>query len=39
MFVDACAIVSMMAGEDTADSYEAALLEAPSPFTSTLAAW
>ncbi len=28
MFVDACAIVSMMAGEDTADSYEAALLEA-----------
>ncbi|ESW78991.1 type II toxin-antitoxin system VapC family toxin [Mesorhizobium sp. C280B] len=38
MFVDARAIVSMMAGEDTADSYEAALLEAPSPFTSTLAA-
>ncbi|RNJ42729.1 PIN domain-containing protein [Mesorhizobium erdmanii] len=39
MFVDACAIVSMMAGENTADSYEAALLEAPSPVTSTLAAW
>ncbi|UVK49639.1 type II toxin-antitoxin system VapC family toxin (plasmid) [Mesorhizobium sp. AR02] len=39
MFVDACAIVSMMAGEDTADAYEAALLDAASPFTSTLAAW
>ncbi|WP_394890278.1 type II toxin-antitoxin system VapC family toxin [Mesorhizobium sp. AaZ16] len=39
MFVDACAIVSMMAGEDTADAYEAALLEAASPSTSTLAAW
>ncbi|GLS30893.1 Uncharacterized protein, contains PIN domain [Mesorhizobium albiziae] len=39
MFVDACAIVSMMAGEDTADAYEAALVDAVSPFTSTLAAW
>lgn len=39
MFVDACAIVSMMAGEDTADAYEAVLLDAASPFTSTLAAW
>ena len=39
MFVDACAIVSMMAGEDTADAYEAALLSAIAPCTSTLAAW
>lgn len=39
MFVDACAIVAMMAGEDTAEDYEAALLNADSPFTSTLAAW
>lgn len=39
MFVDACAIVAMMAGEDAADGYEAALLNASSPFTSTLAAW
>jgi ribonuclease VapC len=39
MFVDACVIVSMMAGEDTTDSYEAALVDAASPFTSTLAAW
>lgn len=39
MFVDACAIVSIMAGEDTADAYEVALVAAPSPFTSTLAAW
>jgi len=39
MFIDACAIVSMMAGEETADAYEAALLDAEAPFTSTLAAW
>lgn len=39
MLVDACAIVSMMAGESTAESYEAALAAAPSPFTTTLAAW
>ncbi|WP_085044262.1 type II toxin-antitoxin system VapC family toxin [Ensifer aridi] len=39
MFVDACAIVSIMAGEDTAGAYETALLNAPAPFTSTLAAW
>lgn len=39
MFVDACAIVSMMAGEDSAEAYEAALLDARSPFTSILAAW
>ncbi|ATU95171.1 type II toxin-antitoxin system VapC family toxin [Phyllobacterium zundukense] len=39
MFVDACAIVSMMAGEATAAAHEAALLEAITPVTSTLAAW
>ncbi|WP_163267565.1 type II toxin-antitoxin system VapC family toxin [Chelativorans alearense] len=39
MFVDACAIVSLMAGEDTAGAYEAALLDAPAAFTSVLAAW
>ena len=39
MFVDACAIVSMMAGEETAREYEAALLDASNPTTSTLAAW
>lgn len=39
MLVDACAIVSIMAGEDSADAYEVALLNAPAAFTSTLAAW
>lgn len=39
MFVDACAIVSIMAREDTAPAYEAALAEAKSAFTSPLAAW
>nr|CAD6599345.1 PIN domain-containing protein [Rhizobium sp. Khangiran2] len=39
MFVDACAIISLMAGEDTADAYEEALLGAASPFTSALTAW
>jgi ribonuclease VapC len=39
MFVDACAIVSIVAGEDTAPAYEAALAEAGSPFTSPMAAW
>lgn len=39
MFVDVCAIISLMAGEDTADAYEEALLGAASPFTSALAAW
>jgi ribonuclease VapC len=39
MFVDACAIVSMMAGEDTAEAYETALLRDDAPFTSPLAAW
>ncbi|SDP39237.1 type II toxin-antitoxin system VapC family toxin [Phyllobacterium sp. OV277] len=39
MFVDACAIVSIMAGETTAAEYEDALLEATNPITSSLAAW
>lgn len=39
MFIDACAIVSMMAGEETAEAYEEALLSTTSPFTSPLAAW
>lgn len=39
MFVDACAIVSIMAGEETAAEYEASLIEATQPVTSTLAAW
>ncbi len=39
MFIDACAIVSLMAGEETADANEQALATAKSPFTSPLAAW
>ncbi len=39
MFVDACAIVSLMAGEDTAPAYEAALAQAEDAFTSPMAAW
>lgn len=39
MFVDACVIVALMAGEETAEAYESALLTAKSPFTSPLAAW
>lgn len=39
MFVDACAIVSIMAREPTASDYESALLNAQDPFTSPLAAW
>jgi ribonuclease VapC len=39
MFVDACAILSIMAGEDTAPTYEAALTQADSAFTSPMAAW
>ncbi len=39
MFVDACAIVSLIAGEETAEFYEAALGRADDPWTSTLAAW
>lgn len=39
MFVDACAIVSIIAGEDTAPAYEAALAQADPAFTSPMAAW
>jgi ribonuclease VapC len=39
MFVDACVIISLMAGEDTAAAYEAELSRADAPFTSPLAAW
>jgi ribonuclease VapC len=39
MFVDACAIISMFAGEDTSRAYEQALEEAGAPWTSALAAW
>ena len=39
MFIDACAIVSMMAGEHTAREYGEALASASGPWTSALAAW
>lgn len=39
MFIDACAIVSIMAGEDSAALYEKALSEAPGVWTSAFAAW
>lgn len=39
MFVDACAIVSIMAGEPSAATYEKALAKAAGAFTSPLAAW
>ena len=39
MFVDACVIVSIMAGEDTAPAYEAVLARAELAFTSPMAAW
>jgi len=39
MFVDACAIVSLIAGESSAASYADALDRADDPWTSTLAAW
>lgn len=39
MFVDACAIVSIMAGEDSAAAYEEALSRATAAWTSALAAW
>ncbi|MER8855504.1 type II toxin-antitoxin system VapC family toxin [Mesorhizobium australicum] len=39
MFVDACAIISMFAQEDTATAYEHALEAAATPWTSALAAW
>lgn len=39
MFVDACAIISMMAGEPTAAAYQAALETSDARWTSPLAAW
>jgi ribonuclease VapC len=39
MFVDACVIISLMSGEETATAYEAELSQAEAPFTSPLAAW
>lgn len=39
MFVDACAIVSLIAGEDDSADYEQVLQAAGAPFTSALAAW
>lgn len=39
MFIDACAIVSIFADEDSAPAYEQALASAEAPFTSALAAW
>jgi ribonuclease VapC len=39
VFVDACAIVSIMSGDETADAYESALMDAASAVTSALAAW
>lgn len=39
MFIDACAIISMFAQEDSAIAYEQALETATEPWTSALAAW
>jgi ribonuclease VapC len=39
MFVDACAIVSIMSQEDSAQSYQLALDDADETITSALAAW
>lgn len=39
MFVDACAIISIMANEETAAAYQEALRAATDPFTSPLAVW
>ncbi|HEX7854981.1 MAG TPA: type II toxin-antitoxin system VapC family toxin [Sphingobium sp.] len=40
MFVDACAIVSIFAGEDSADAYDKAMAGSATPlYTSALAAW
>ena len=39
MFVDACVIISIITGEDTAAAYDAALADAHSAFTSPLAAF
>lgn len=39
MFVDACAIVSIIAGEESAVAYEGALAATTEAFTSPMAAW
>jgi ribonuclease VapC len=39
MFVGACAIVSIIAGEDSAVAYEGALAATTEAFTSPMAAW
>jgi ribonuclease VapC len=39
MYADACAIVSLIAREDTAPAYAEALAGAANPWTSMLAAW
>lgn len=39
MYVDACAIVSLIAREDSATAYAEALAGAADPWTSMLAAW
>jgi ribonuclease VapC len=39
MFVDACAIVSIIAGEDSAFAYERTLATTSEAFTSPMAAW
>lgn len=39
MFVDACAIVSLIAGDEDSEAYEKALKASEAPFTSALAAW
>ncbi|MGD0635839.1 MAG: type II toxin-antitoxin system VapC family toxin [Beijerinckiaceae bacterium] len=39
MFVDACAIVSIIAGEESAVAYESALATTFEAFTSPMAAW
>ncbi|MET3614970.1 ribonuclease VapC [Rhizobium aquaticum] len=39
MFVDACAIVSLIARDDDSEAYELALMASEAPLTSALAAW
>lgn len=39
MFLDACAIVAILLNEEDRPAYETALMAAPDPFTSPLAAW
>jgi ribonuclease VapC len=39
MFIDACVIISIITGEETAAACDAALVDADSAFTSPMAAW